>query len=742
MEKLALIGTFPPRECGIANFTRDLNEGLKTTGISTMVIAINDGLKNYNYAEDVQFEIEQNNLNSYIKASDFLNIHQVDAVILQHEYGIFGGNCGSHILQLLKRLRMPVITTLHTILDHPTKEQKKLLSEICSLSERVVSISQKGVELLRESYDIEPEKIIHIHHGAHEIKINNIESLKEKFGVKGKKILLTFGLLSKNKSIEVVINALPNIIKKHPDVLYIVLGATHPHVIKHDGEAYRHSLIRLANKLNLQEYIVFIDRYVSNKELFEFLTACDIYVIPYLGEKQISSGTLMYTMAAGKPIVSTPFWYAKEMLSENRGVLFEFNNSKQLSEHIIDLLEHDVKRKNIGNNALQLASQCYWPQIGQQYAKLIEVIRKENKKTSSDYQIFGDKRTNYTLPSLNLTQLRVLTDDTGILQHAKYTIPERIHGYCIDDNARALILSVMLQNETQNTDEITRLTSIYLSFISYALNPDNGYFRNFMSYDRRWLEEEGSEDSFGRTMWALGYTVSYTYSDNFYYHSNYLFHEGLKKASSIKHPKALAYLILGLCHYLQKYDDAGVHHLLKQKTDMLYAFFEKNIKSKSWLWYEPIITYGNSRIPQALIFSGDILGDDIYIQNGLKLLDWLIDKQFSNDIFSPIGNKGWLTPQQKAQYDQQPLEAHGMVDACLTASEITGNKEYADYAIKAFSWFTGDNDGNVPLYDFATGGCRDGLGEHGVNFNQGAESTLSWLLALIHISHYIRNKNK
>lgn len=739
MNKIAIIGNYPPRKCGIATFTKDLNDGLKQNGITTAVIAMNDGLNRYHYPDDVAFEIEQNVMASYISAAEYLNSNNFDAVSLQHEFGIFGGKDGIHIIQLLKRLRIPVVTTLHTVLDNPTENQRKVINELSRYSQRLVCISRKGIELLQGVYGIPPSKCVHIHHGVHQYVTKDVQDLRKKLGVEHKKVLLTFGLLSRNKSIEVVINALPEVIRKHPDVVYIVLGATHPHVLKKEGEDYRLNLIRLASKLNLENNVIFINRFVSNDELFSFLELCDIYLIPYLGEKQISSGTLIYTMAAARPIISTPFWYAKEMLADERGILFDFKDSVQLAEKINDLLDNEEKRKTIALNAFNLARQCYWPKIAKQYHNLITQIIDEEKveALSKPAPVIESK---FVLPPIKLDHLHVLTDHTGILQHAKYNVPDRNHGYCTDDNARALLLSVMLQNEVQEVDEVNRLTCIYLSFIDYAYNPERKKFRNFMNYERQWLDAEGSEDSIGRTAWALGYTAAYTNVCNFYYHSNYLFEKVLGQIDSLTHPRALSYAILGLTHYTKVHEEPAVIKKLVENTKRLYALFDQTIHNE-WLWFDEKVSYENNRIPHALIFAGTYLQDEKIIERGLKVLDWLIDKQFTNGIFSPVGNKGWLTPQGKAAFDQQPLEANGMIDACLAAEEYVKDGTYADQALKAFYWFTGENDCGQPLYDFATGGCRDGLLAGVVNLNQGAESTISWLMSLMNISFYLRNKN-
>ena len=741
MNKIALIGNYPPRMCGIATFTKDLNEGLKEKGVTTAVVAMNDGINNYNYPSDVVFEIEQNTMASYINAAEYLHTNKFDAVILQHEFGIFGGKDGKHIIQLLKRLRMPVITTMHTILDNPSDSQNFVVSELARLSNMMVSISAKGVDLLRDVYGVNESKIQHIHHGVHRIKDIDLSGLKEKLGVENKKVLLSFGLLSKNKSIEVVINALPKVVKNYPNLVYIVVGATHPHVLKHEGEDYRHSLIRLVKKLGLEKNVMFINRFVSNDELFSYLKMCDIYVIPYLGEKQISSGTLIYTMGAAKPIISTPFWYAQEMLADNRGMLFDFKDSEQLSDKINLLLEDEDLRKTISNNAFALASECYWDKIGEQYSDLTAKLVIEEGLLKTDYELEDESELKFEYPPINLSHLQHMTDDTGMLQHAKYSIPDRSHGYCSDDNARALLLSVMLQNDVQNVDELNRLTNIYLSFIDYSFNPEKKWFRNFMSYSRDWLDEIGTQDSNGRTMWALGYVSAFTNMSNIFLHSNNLFKMGLESVKSLKHPRSLAYATLGLIYNAKSYHKPEVVSLLKEAADKLYSLFDNTIDN-AWLWHDEKVTYGNSRIPQALIFAGGYLKDDSMANRGLKILDWLIEKQFKNDVFSPIGNYGWLTPNDKAQFDQQPLEASGMIDACLHAESYTKNEIYGNYALKAFSWFTGDNDIGEPLYDFSTGGCKDGIMENGVNLNQGAESTLSWLMALQNISLYMRDKKK
>ncbi|HDP76241.1 MAG TPA: glycosyltransferase [Bacteroidales bacterium] len=739
MRRVVLIGNFPPRKCGIATFTRDLYQGLLQNKVDVAVIAMNDGLEHYSYPDVVVFEINQNHLASYLDAAYYVNQHQFDAVILQHEFGIFGGKDGSHILQLLKRIKVPIITTLHTILDNPTDSQKEIILELTELSDLLVSMSEKGIQFLNKIYDIPISKLQLIHHGLHEIELNGLKQ-KKRLKLNNHIVLMTFGLLSRNKSIEVVIDALPQVVKKYDNVKYLVLGATHPHVLKHDGEEYRYMLRSKVNELGLQGHVEFINRYISNDELFEYLSACDIYVIPYSNEKQITSGTLIYAMGAKNAIVSTPFWHAKEILVDNRGKLFDFNNSEQLSQILVELIENPAKRKLLAENAFNFARNLYWPKIARKYLQLIDKILEEGAVREIAIKTGEDLLSD--LPSVKLDQLIRLTDETGIIQHARFCIPNRQHGYCLDDNARALRLIVMLQNYSQHTHELHRLIDIYLSFIDYAYNPATKRFRNFMSYDRRWLEDVGSEDSQGRTTWALGYSVSHLKKAIYSHHVSYLFEKALEIVPHLNYPRSIAYAILGLTEYLKVKNDQNVFSLMKSKVDQLSSFFSESINNPHWPWYENIVTYANARIPQALIASGRILNDKSLIQMGVKLIDWLVDKQFQNSVFVPIGNMGWLTPDGISQFDQQPIEAHGMLDACLEAEDYFNNQKYEAIALSVFAWFTGRNFSKQNICDYSTGGCFDGLSNKGVNLNQGAESTLSWMMSLVKLTNYLENKKK
>lgn len=733
MKNIALIGNYAPRLCGIATFTKDLNESLMAAGHQTMVLAMNDGAAAYNYPDEVVLSIAQNELSQYRQAARFLNESTASVVCLQHEYGIFGGDCGEHILHLLRRLRMPVVTTLHTVLDEPSAQQKMVLQQICALSQKVVTMSRLGVQFLIDIYGVDPAKIVHIHHGIHPLDHIDAVAARAELGLPNKTLLLTFGLLSRNKSIETVLDALPEIITHHPSLLYIVLGATHPHVRAHSGEEYREFLMQRTRELGLENHVLFVDRFATNEELFKFLRACDVYVIPYQSPKQITSGTLVYAMGSQSAIVSTPFWYASEMLENDRGLLFPFGDAAMLASQIRQLLDDQQMLKNYQERAQAFAETALWPNVALKYAQSFYDASTEWNASRTDVsaQDLAHKEILDSLPPLVLGHLHTLSDDTGILQHARYSVPDRRHGYCSDDNARALLLSVLAEKVTDDKESLLRLQSRYLSFLDHAFNETLVGFRNFMSYGRDWLDDMGSEDCQGRCMWGLGVAAAQCSHTGHRGLAHSLFHQALPMVNTLTHPRAIAYAMLGLVAYCEEYpQEIRVKKALTTLGEKLIALFAPRINDAVWPWHDDKVTYGNSRVPQAMLLAGDVLAHPQLIAYGTKLIDWLIKQQFVGNTFSPIGNQGWLTKQGKARYDQQPLEAHGMMDACFAAAGITGQTQYIRYGQQSFNWYLGDNDGERALYDFETGACMDGLHPQGVNLNQGAESTLSWLISL------------
>ncbi|MBU1168861.1 MAG: glycosyltransferase family 4 protein [Proteobacteria bacterium] len=738
INSVAVIGNYLPRQCGIATFTTDLVEALSAEApdIKCWVVAMNDRPEGYPYPENVRFEINQNKLSDYGVASQFLNINQTDIVCVQHEYGLFGGPAGSHLLRLLGDLRMPVVTTLHTILKDPPPEYRDVMCKLSDLSDKLVVMSSKASDFLKDIYAVPEEKIAFIHHGIPDTPFIDSSFYKDKFNVEGKKVLLTFGLLSPNKGIENVLQALPSVIKKHPDLVYIILGATHPNILKFHGDEYRIMLQQIVRKLDIGDHVIFQNRFVELKELCEFLGIADIYVTPYLEEAQITSGTLAYAMGTGKAVISTPYWYATEMLAEGRGRIVPFRNPGAISEQIIELLDNDVERHAIRKKAYTFSREAIWKEVSRKYLQVFSEVRQnrtKNPRPRHSYVANIKAITNFELPEIKLNHLKAFTDDTGILQHATYTIPDRTHGYCADDNARAFLVAAMGQKYLPtNGSGLDILSGHYLGFLLYAYNEKNGRFRNFMTYSRQWMEEIGSEDAHGRALWCLGKAVSFLDNSGYLAMSTTLFNKALRAAENFHSPRAIAFSLIGMNAYLQKFSgDSDVRRIRDFLADRLFIQF-KNNTTDDWPWLENALNYANGKLPHALILSGHRMQNNDMIDMGLHSLKWLIAIQTEDNHFVPIGSNGWYEKGgPRARFDQQPVEANSMIEACVEAYTITRDKSWFDNAVMCFNWFLGHNDLNMPLYDPKTGGCRDGLMADGINQNEGAESSLAWLLSLM-----------
>ncbi|MFT3895333.1 MAG: glycosyltransferase family 4 protein [Anaerolineales bacterium] len=737
-KRIAFIGNYLPRQCGIATFTTDLCEAIaeEYENHTCIAIPVNDIEGGYEYPPRVRFELDEKDIDSYRRAADFLNNNNIDLVCLQHEFGIFGGRAGSYILKLLRKLRVPVVTTLHTILRDPDPDQRRVLQEVVSLSDRVVVMSQRGVEFLKTIYNVAPEKIDLIPHGIPDIPFVDPNFNKDLFGVEGKTVLLTFGLLSPNKGIENVIKALPSILEKYPNVVYIVLGATHPHVLQSDGESYRLSLQWLAQELGVEDNIIFYNRFVELDELVKFISAADIYITPYLEPAQITSGTLAYTLGAGKAVISTPYWYAEEMLDDERGMLVPFNDPQALKDSVIDLLDNPVKRHQIRKRAYLFGRDMIWSEVAQRYMETFERARMERRyfaQTDQTPRVL-DQRLG-ELPPLKFDHLNDLTDNTGILQHAKFTMPNYSEGYTTDDNARALLVSVLL-SELGNKYAV-HLGTRYLAFTSHAFNYETKRFRNFMSYQRTWLEEKGSADSHGRSLWALGTVIGRSDAPSLRKMAGHLFEEALPSILDTTSPRAWAFTLLGIHEYLDRFaGDRRVELIQEELAGRLLQLYNQN-RSESWKWFENKLTYCNAVLPHAMLLSGQASDDSTLLQVGLESLTWLAELQHSDldgGHFVPIGSNGFYEQgKERARFDQQPVEAQAMLSACLEAYHLTNEKSWYREARRAFEWFLGRNDLRQPLYDPTTGGCRDGLHPDRPNENQGAESTLAFLHSLLEL---------
>lgn len=738
INSIAVIGNYLPRQCGIATFTTDLVECLseEAPDICCWAMAMNDKPEGYPYPEKVHFEINQNKLTDYKVASQFLNLRRTDIVSVQHEFGLFGGPAGCHLLKLLSDLRMPIITTLHTVLKDPAPEYSAVLRKLADLSDKLVVMSHQAVKFLKEIYAVPEEKISFIHHGIPDTPFIDPNYNKDKFGVEGKKVLLTFGLLSPNKGIENVLYALPAVKKIHPDVVYIILGATHPHILQLHGDEYRLMLQQLVRKLDLGSNVIFQNRFVEIKELCEFLGIADLYITPYLDEAQITSGTLAYAMGTGKAIISTPYWYATEMLAEGRGKIVPFKNPIAIAEQIIGLLDNDVERHAIRKKAYTFSRQSIWKEVARQYLQVFDEVRQnrtQNPRPRHSYIENIKAITHFDLPEITLDHLKTLTDSTGLMQHAIYTIPDRTHGYCTDDNARALLVAAMGQKYmATNNVELEELNEKYLGFLLYAFNEEKGRFRNFMNYSRQWMEDTGSEDSHGRALWCLGKSVECLQNPSHLAICTTLFNKALRAVEQFESPRAITFALVGMHAYLHKFSgDSDVRRILTIQSNKIFNQF-KNYGTDEWPWLENSLHYANAKIPHSLLLSGHLMQQNDMIKMALHSLKWLLAIQTEEMHFSPIGNYGWYVQGgPKARFDQQPIEAHAMVEACVDAFRITRDKYWLDNAEMCFNWFLGNNDLNLPLYDSKTGGCRDGLMADGINQNEGAESSLAWLLSLL-----------
>ena len=733
--KVAFVGDYPPRQCGIATFTRDLRDAVADAHPDWIcpVIAVSDHPGEYAYPPEVRFEIPQPDIASYLRAADFLNLAHVDVLCVQHEFGIFGGAAGSHLLGLLRRVRMPVVTTLHTVLEHPDADQRRVFNELVDLSSRVVVMAERARGMLRSFYGVEEGKIALVPHGIPDVAFTDTSFYKDQFEVAGRPVMLTFGLLSPNKGIEYVIRALPEIVRAHPRLVYIVLGATHPNLVREEGESYRLQLERLARSLGVEKNVLFVNRYVSNEELCEYIGAADIYITPYLNEAQITSGTLSYCFGAGKAVISTPYWHAAELLADQAGFLVPFRDAESIAREVNALLGDEAKLSAVRKKAYLAGRHMVWSEVADAYGEVFatagehyEIYRNHVARGTVP---FGD---HSHLPPWRFDHLLRMSDSTGIFQHAIFTVPWFDHGYCTDDNARALLLSVLLEELDECPAGIRHARAAYAAFLQHAFVRDTARFRNFMSFDRKWLERHGSEDSHGRALWALGAVVGRTRSESLRAWAAPLFEEALPVVESFTSPRAWAFTILGLHEYLRTLDGDLLAARLREELSLrLYSLWQRTA-TPEWPWFEDIVAYDNPRLSHALILAGRWTGHDAMREAGLQSLRWLMESQRGEGgCFRPVGSNGfWHKGGTPAEFDQQPIEAAAAVGACVEAFNTTGETQWRDEAMRAFDWFLGSNDLGEPLYDPAGGGCRDGLHPNRANQNQGAESTLSFLLSL------------
>ncbi len=736
--RVAIIGNYLPRQCGIATFTTGLCDAIHAEYADTELLAlpVNDTPEGYDYPARIRFELSQDELASYRQAADFLNFSNIDLVCLQHEYGIFGGPSGAHILELLRRLQMPIVTTLHTVLREPNADQRLVMEEIAALSDRLIVMSRQASEILQEVFRVPSSKIDLIPHGIPDLAFTDPSFYKDAFGTEGKEVLLTFGLLSPNKGIENVIKALPSILSRHPNVVYMISGVTHPHILRREGDVYRASLQKLAKDLGVESSVIFRNRFVTPEELIELIGAADIYITPYKHKGQVVSGTLAYALSAGKAIISTPYLHAVELLDGERGVLVPFDDPQTIADKTIELLDNTTARHAMRKRAYLYTRDMVWNRVAEQYMGSFERVYNERlRNPRATFSAQNTEKSLDRLPAVKLDHLHRMTDSTGIVEHAVFIVPNYPEGYSTDDNARALIVAILLEEFGGGVQRSSlELASRYLAFLWLAFDPVTRRFRNCLSYERQWQEPEGSEDSHGRALWGLGTVLGRTKHAGLRGAAGRLFELAVPAAVEFKSPRACAFALLGLQEYLESFSgDRAALNAADTLANRLLESYLAN-RSEDWKWFEKVLAYSNARLPQALIRAGMRTSNDAMVSAGLEALEWLVRVQRC-DIkghFVPVGSHGFYsTKTEKARFDQQPIEACGAVSAYLQAYRATGKGRWRKEAWTAFNWFLGDNDLQVALYDPTTGGCRDGLHPDRANENQGAESTLSFLMALL-----------
>jgi glycosyltransferase involved in cell wall biosynthesis len=728
ISRIALIGNSPPRLCGLATFTRDVYVAIHTAfpDLAIDLYAMNDPGSDHAYGPEVTCTIEQEDLGDYRRAARRINQSGAEVVLVQHEYGIFGGPAGSNLLRLLDRVDAPVVVTLHTVLEQPNADQRAVIEALARRASRLIVMAEKGREILARVHGIAWNKIAVVPHGVPDRPHIPADAMKTQFGFEGRRVLLTFGLLSPNKGIETMIRAMPAIAAAHPETLYVVLGATHPHLVAREGEAYRERLMALADELGMADSVRFVDGFLAQEQLLDYLQAADVYVTPYLTETQITSGTLSYAVALGKPVVSTPYWHASELLSDGLGVLVPFGESRCFAEEIIGLLDDPERVAGMGDRAYAVGRTMLWSRLAEAYLGICSDAVKAGQAVRLTVAGRTGKRQK---PEVKLDAIERMTDKTGMIQHSIFTVPDRNHGYCVDDNCRALMLMHRVSGPL--APKADALATIYASFVQHAWNGELGRFRNFMGFDRGWLEAEGSADSFGRSVWAVGATAAEARSPEMRRWALHLFDQVAPHSMTLDSPRTWAFALLGADAVLRRHrDHALARQMVRTFGDRLLETLRRE-RRDGWNWFESVLAYDNARLPEALIRAGDLLGEHVMIEEGLAAFAWLDAKQTNEEgQFRAVGTDSfWQAYQDPSPFDQQPLEAWATVDAALFAYDLIGDSRWLETAWRAYNWYVGENDLGLPIASPKDGGCFDGLMSDRVNLNQGAESILAFQFA-------------
>lgn len=718
MKKTSVIylSTYPPRECGIATFTRDLVSAISGRAgpeITSKIIAINEGLSSfYNYPAEVFGIIAANRIQDYLVMAEKINNDKdIKLVSVQHEYGIFGGEMSDHLLPFIHHLKKPIVTTLHSVLPNPDKHLLDLTRYICDKSQAIVVMNNLSRDLLVKDYNAAGSNIVVIPHGIPSVPFEPSSRAKASLGLEDNIILSTFGLLGPSKGVEYAIRALPPLVRRHPRLLYLIIGATHPNVRKEQGERYRNFLQKEVIRLNLQKNVKFYNKYLSLNEIIDYLKATDVYIATALGKEQSVSGTISYALGCGRPVISTATSYACYLINNDRGRLVKFKNSKEVSRALSEIIKNNQLMIDMSKNAYSATRQMTWPNVGTAYWSVF-------KRAAG---ITGE--INY-LPELNLNHLYRMTDELGVRHHSRYSQPQKRFGYSIDDNARALVVAVKCH--------LPDLVKKYLNFMNFSQKTD-GSFAYLVGANRKhdWRYEE---DVQGRAIWALGYFLAADVSDlKLQKLAQSMFNKSLRHTEKLTAPRAIAFTIKGLYFYLKKHSNKRIYDLFKKLADK-QAFFYEQTAANDWHWFEDCLTYSNSKLPESLFYAYDLIKKSKYLEIADKSLKFLQKITFEKDYYAPIGQAGWyIRNKNRSYFDQQPEDAASMVETKVAAYRITGDRRHIQDAYTVFQWFMGSNSLGIMIYDEATGGCHDGVSRYALNLNQGAESTISYLLARLAI---------
>ena len=724
---VCLVGTSPPRRCGIATFTDDLRQALTDSGpdVPAVQIALTDEGGDYAYGPQVVFEIRADERDDYRTAAEFVNGTAIDVLCVQHEFGIFGGEHGSHVDDLLERVRVPVVTTLHTVVPDPSPELRAATRRLADRSDVLVVLAQQAVDLLVDGCGIDRDQVRVIPHGVPFGPDLDRQRAKEGILATGRTVLLTFGLLSPGKGVEVVLEALPAVVAQHPEVLYVVLGATHPHILRRDGDAYRESLQARVAELGLRDHVRFVDRYVDLEELRRHLAASDVYITPYHGSDQIVSGTLAYAVGSGCAVVSTPYAYARELLADGRGELVPFRDPAALGTVLTALLGDEERLQGLRERAREHGRAMSWPAVGAAYHELFaQVVARHEARPLLALEA--------PLPRASFGHLRALTDDVGVFQHAPFGVPEREHGYCTDDVGRALVVAV--EGARRGDPVAAGLVPGCLSFLQAAQQP-TGRFANLLGFDRRFVEGTASQDTLGQAVWGLGIAAAHATSADHRALATELLARAVPTSADLHATRAVAYAMTGLSAYLSRFPGAlQARRVLRLQAERQLHRLSLHARG-DWQWFDDALTYGNAAVPGALLLAGRVLDEPEWRAAGTRTLDFLLQHTVVDGRFEPVGNEGWFPRDGvKAVYGQQPVEAGLTALACATAHAMTGQDRYAQAATAAASWLLGRNRLGIEMYDPETGRCADGLDRHGASRNAGAESTICALMALLAVS--------